>query len=180
MNFKELQNRIIAWFWKMGYKLGNAVGLIGKGIVDEAFSSGFRDTAFETIDMKTLLDNLESSYDDEFASMADFTSVSAASDLGSLEFKDVFVELFEEHFASAHSVFTSNEWFVDFGGYTNPDAPDAWISIGSQDDGASSHARYRASGTDADGNPINIGEIIIQLSRNADGSISNENNIVIS
>ena len=54
MNFQELKNKIIAWFWKMGYKLGNAVGLLGKGIVDDAFSSGFRDTA-GTLSMALLI-----------------------------------------------------------------------------------------------------------------------------
>lgn len=161
MNFQELKNKIIAWFWKMGYKLGNAVGLLGKGIVDDAFSSGFRDTAFESINMKTLLDNLESAYDDEFASMADFTSVSAASDLGTLEFKDVFIELFEGYFPSAHSVFTNNGWNAEYGSFDPSPAPGSFSADTQQDGSAGTHIRYAK---DAE-------EIIVELSRNIDNTV---------
>lgn len=170
MNFQELKNKIIAWFWKMGYKLGITVGNLGKGIVDDAFSSGFRDTAFESINMKALLDNLESAYDDELASMANFTGVSAASDLGTLEFKDVFIELFEGYFPSAHSVFTSNSWDAKYGSYdpSPSDNKEPFTDDTQQDGSAGTHIRYTK---DAE-------EIIVEITRNADNAVASVTVIV--
>lgn len=159
MNFQELKNKIIAWFWKMGYKLGNAVGLLGKELVDEAFSAGFRDTAFQAIDMQTLLNNLEDTYENEFSSMADFTNVST-TDLGSLEFKDVFVELFEGHFQSAHSVFTSNGWSADW--LSHDSMTDTWNSDTQQNGTSGSRVRYTKDGE----------EVLVELTRNADNTIA--------
>ena len=147
----------------MGYKLGNAVGLLGKGLVDEAFSAGFKDTAFQAIDMETLLNNLEDTYENEFSAMADFTNVST-TDLGSLEFKDVFIELFEGHFQSAHSVFTSNSWSAEYGYYDTVDVLAGFTADTQQDGSVGTHIRY----TDSAGTE----EVIVELTRNADNTIA--------
>lgn len=171
MNFQELKNKIIAWFWKMGYKLGNAVGLLGKELVDEAFSAGFKDTAFQAIDMETLLNNLEDTYENEFASMADFTNVST-TDLGSLEFKDVFVDLFEGHFQSAHSVFTSNNWSAEYGSWDSSvsDGTDPFSADTQQDGSSGTHIRY----TDA----LGTEEVVVEVTRNVDNSVASATVIV--
>ena len=102
----------------MGYKLGNAVGLLGKGLVDEAFSAGFRDTAFEQLNIDSLLSEVDASFDADIAAAATLTTADDISDLASLDFKSVFAPLFEEHFQSADSIFSSKGWSVQYGTYS--------------------------------------------------------------
>ena len=132
MNFQELKNKIIAGFWKMGYKLGSAVGTLGKSVVDEAFASGFKDTTFESLDIKTLLDDLEQSYENEISGMAK-DSVSLA-DVTPDEFKTVFLRLFEENYNAAHSVFTSTGgWSVEYGSWDTSVDPKTYVASNNQD-----------------------------------------------
>ena len=161
MNFEQLKSKIVAWFWKLGYRLGNAVGLLGKGLVDEAFSSGFKDAAFQAINMSSLLDNLEESYEDEFSAMADFSGASSPGSLSAVEFKSTFMELFENHFHSAHSVFVNNGWTMEYGSFDPSPAPGKFTKDTQQDGSMGTHISY-TNGTE---------EVIVELTRDTDNTI---------
>ena len=162
MNLQDLKNKVIAWFWKLGYKLGNTIGNLGKGLVDEAFAAGFKDTAFQTLDMSTLLDNTGRAMDEAIAAMASNADVDV-SDLGTLDFKNVFVELFEEKsshllatdaadgYAAAHAIFVAQTWIVTYGAYDGTN----FTADGIQDGSAGDHVKY-VNGTE---------EVIVEITR---------------
>ena len=93
--------------------------------------------------------------------MADFSGVATPGALSAPEFKSTFVELFESHFQSAHSVFANHGWAIEYGSFDPSPAPGSFTADTQQDGSVGTHISY-TNGAE---------QVIVELTRDVDNSI---------
>lgn len=97
MNFQELKNIVIQWFWKLGFGIGKRLGTVGQNLFGEALRAGFEMTAIESVDLGSILSTMQSNLEADVSN--NITGVDVGlSGMSDSEVAKMFQGMFAEEF----------------------------------------------------------------------------------